>query len=143
MALIDDGLHDGCYVLLGPFGAYQVNAFLAMTGGGRGPPNTTLDSPPGSAVPFALGDGIRRILPVTFSGELFFETEGERDLELARAEQAAQGATRMERYEKAGPLGTAPGWASWQYGKRANSGVLTLTVYPTERPSSGGILVDW
>lgn len=143
MAWIDQFQNDASYVLLGPFGAYEVPTVLAMTGGGRGEPSTTLERAPGSAVPFALGDGIRALLPVTFSGELFFDTEAEKDLHVAQAQQAAQEATFMERYEKSGPLGTAPGWVSWRHGKKATSGTLTLTLYPSARPTIGGILVDW
>lgn len=134
---------DSCYTLLGPFGAYQIPKTLAMTSGGRGEPSITLDRAPGSSVPFALGDGIRPLLPVIFSGELFFGTEVERDLRVAEAERAAQEAYRMERYEKSGPLGVAPGWATWRHGKRATSGTLTITLYPSERPTAGGLAVDW
>ncbi len=143
MSFIDDLMNDDSYSLTGPEFSALIPVTLAMTGGGRGPPNTTLDSPPGSAVPFALGDGVRRLLPVTFSGPLHFDSETERDLFVARMNRAAQGATYMARREKSGPLGLAPGWAEWKYGARADSGILMVTVYPSAQPTSGGILVDW
>ncbi|GGO19463.1 hypothetical protein [Deinococcus humi] len=143
MALIDDLQTDACYVLLGPFGAFIIPSTLAMTGGGRGPPSQTIERSPGSSVPYALGDGIRPLLPVTFKGPLRFDTEVEKDLFVAAADRAAEGGTYMQRYEKSGPLGAAKGWARWDYKDHVTIGYLTIELYPTARPTVGGIEVDW
>lgn len=131
------------YALLCPDGVQPIPTTLAMTGGGRSDPSLTFERPPGSAISFALGDGIRALNPVVFSGPLTFETEAERDLYVAQMDYAAQTATHMERAEKAGALGLAPGYARWQYGNKTISGVLTVTVYPAARPLIGGQEVDW
>lgn len=131
------------YALICPDGVQIIPGTLAMTGGGRTDPALTFDRPPGSSVQFALGDGISTLNPVVFSGTLTFNSEAEKDLYVAQLDYAAATATHLERAEKSGPVGLAPGHARWKPGTKSTIGTLTVTVYPTERPQINGQEVDW
>jgi hypothetical protein len=134
---------DESYLLITPGGVQPLPGTLAMTGGGRTPPNITFERSPGSSVEFALGDGVSTLLPVVFSGPLTFETEAERALYVAQLDRAARTATRLDRQELSGTLGKSPGFARWAPGNHATRGTLTVTVYPNARPRVSGQEVDW
>lgn len=137
--------NEDCYALILPELTRIIPSTLALQGPTRSPPNITFDKPPGSPAgnEFALGDGQSSLLPLVFRGPMTFETEAERDLYVAAIDIAAAEATYLERMEKSGPLGRAPGFARWQHGRTAIQGELTITVYPTARPQIGGQEVDW